>query len=371
MTQPWELFSRRYWERLVRQPSFVRWASRFPLTRPIARRRAGDLFDLAAGFVYSQVLSACIQLNLFEIVAENPKTPDQLAPLIGLNREQTEKLLTAACSLNLLKRRAGDRFGLGHLGSAVLANPGVAEMVRHHALFYSDLSDPVRLMREPEMPTNLADFWAYAKAQDKKGLVDDQTRDYSALMAASQAFIADEVLSAFPLTNVGCLLDVGGGEGAFVCEAAKQSTNSQFILFDLPSVAERAQARFETERIADRAKAIGGDFFADSLPKGADAVSFIRVIHDHDDESALRLLASAKRALPPGGTLLLAEPMSGTSGVERMGDAYFAFYLLAMKSGKPRTRQTLSDMLSAVGFQSIRPLATNNPIICSVLVAKA
>jgi hypothetical protein len=58
---------------LLASPRFRRWAAAFPLTRPIARRRTRDLFDLCAGFVYSQVLYACVRLRLFEILAEGPQ----------------------------------------------------------------------------------------------------------------------------------------------------------------------------------------------------------------------------------------------------------------------------------------------------------
>ncbi len=46
-------------------PDFQRFAGTFVLTRPIARRRAGALFDLCAGFVYSQILLACVRLAAF------------------------------------------------------------------------------------------------------------------------------------------------------------------------------------------------------------------------------------------------------------------------------------------------------------------
>ncbi|MFU8765893.1 MAG: hypothetical protein ACNA7T_15290, partial [Haliea sp.] len=48
-------------DRLLTNPRFHHWAVRLPLTRPIARRRSRELFDLTAGFVYSQVLFACVQ----------------------------------------------------------------------------------------------------------------------------------------------------------------------------------------------------------------------------------------------------------------------------------------------------------------------
>ncbi len=51
----------------------------------------------------------------------------------------------------------------------------------------------------------------------------------------------------------------------------------------------------------------------------------------------------AHDALPPGGTLLIAEPMAGTPGAEAMGDAYFGLYLWAMGSGRPRSAAAYAD----------------------------
>jgi demethylspheroidene O-methyltransferase len=75
-------------------------------------------------------------------------------------------------------------------------------------------------------------------------------------------------------------------------------------------------------------------------------------------------------ALPPGGTLLLAEPMAGTPGAEAMGDAYFGFYLLAMGRGRPRRALELTAMLKAAGFASVRPMPTRMPLQTRLLVAR-
>ena len=61
--------------RKVADPAFRRWASRFPLTRSVARRQARALFDLTAGFVYSQVLAACVRVDLFEMLAARAARP--------------------------------------------------------------------------------------------------------------------------------------------------------------------------------------------------------------------------------------------------------------------------------------------------------
>ena len=101
-------------------------------------------------------------------------------------------------------------------------------------------------------------------------------------------------------------------------------------LFDLPAVTARATARFAAEGLSHRAETQGGNFRTAPLPTGADVISLVRVVHDHDDDTVRLLLRAAYEALGDGGTLLIAEPMAGTAGAEPVTDAYFGFYLLAM-----------------------------------------
>jgi len=107
----------------------------------------------------------------------------------------------------------------------------------------------------------------------------------------------------------------------------------------------------------------------DALPRGADLVTLVRVLHDHDDPLVETVLRSAFQALEPGGRLLVAEPLAGTTGAERMGDAYFGIYLWAMGSGRPRSAKELTGMLEKAGFSRIRRLPTRIPLQTSVLVA--
>ena len=186
-------------DRLLADARFQRWAAAFPLTRRVARRRAQALFDLCAGFVYSQVLFACVELGVFDILSEQPQTVAQLSRRLSLSTQATQRLLDAAASLRLVERRGSDRFGLGVLGAALLGNPAVAAMVEHHRLLYADLDDPVALLRGARRDTALARYWPYAGADRPDALTPDEVRDYTALMSASQALIAGDVLDAYPL----------------------------------------------------------------------------------------------------------------------------------------------------------------------------
>ncbi|MCS6932109.1 MAG: acetylserotonin O-methyltransferase [Acetobacteraceae bacterium] len=356
-------------DRLVANPAFRRWAARFPLTRRIARKRARALFDLSAGFVYSQILYACVRLDLFAVLAEGPAEERTLAARLSLPPEGASLLLKGAEALGLVQRR-GALWGLGPLGAAMVGNRAVAAMVEHHAALYADLADPVALLRGQGGGGELARLWGYVRAEDPRALGAQDVARYSALMADSQTLIADEVLDAFDLSDRRLLMDVGGGEGAFLIAAGRRHPALRLRLFDLPAVAERARARFAAAGMAARAEAVGGDFHRDALPGGADAVSLLRVVHDHDDAAAARLLARAHAALPPGGVLLLAEPMAGTPGAEPVGDAYFGFYLRAMGSGRPRRAAELVAMLRAAGFAEARPVPTATPLQTGLIVAR-
>jgi demethylspheroidene O-methyltransferase len=357
-------------DRWLSSPRFQRWAAAFPLTRPTARRRARALFDVCAGFVYSQILFACVRLKLFDLLAAGPRSAAAIAEILKLPLASTERLLEAAVSLRLVEKRAAGRFGLGALGAALIGNPAVGAMIEHHTLLYADLHDPVGLLRGEQGQTELGRYWAYSGSDKPAALPSVSTRDYTSLMSDSQPLVAAEILDAYPLHKHRCLLDVGGGDGSFLIEASKRCAQLQLRLFDLPTVAERAARRFESLGLAARAQAVGGDFLKDGLPGGADVLSLIRVVHDHDDDGVTALLRAARLALPPKGVLLLAEPMMGTPGAETVGDAYFGFYLLAMGRGKPRTPQQLQRMLSSAGFASSQLVRTRQPLQSRLIVAR-
>ena len=357
--------------RLLADARFQRWAAGFPLTRPIARRRTRALFDLVAGFVYSQTLAACVSLDLFDSLADGPLTVAILARQHALQEPAMATLLKAATALDLLERLPDGRFGLGSLGAALRGNPSVNAMIEHHAMLYADLADPVALLRGHSATPRLAGFWAYAGNADPASARPEQVRHYSALMAESQAFVAGEVLDAYPLGRHRRLLDIGGGTGVFLSAAASRVPALELMLFDLPAVAQLARGRFAETGLAARVRVFEGSFFADPLPGGADVASLIRVLHDHDDDAARSILRRAHAALPRGGVLLVAEPMSGTAGAAPIGDAYFGFYLTAMGSGRPRTPGEISDLLLQAGFRRPRMLRTRLPLLVRLMIATA
>ncbi len=362
--------------RLLSDPRFQRWAADFPLTRPIARSRAKGLFDLVAGFVYSQTLAACVRLDLFRILSNGPMTVGALAERLDLPVEATARLMGAAASLRLVEPAGKDgadpqtsaRYALGVQGAALLGNAGLMEMIAHHDLLYADLGDSVGLLRRGA--GSLATFWPYAVSATPAQKTASEVQAYSELMAASLPTVAADVFKAYPIGRHRRLMDVGGGEGAFLTAAAAHAPNLELRLFDLPAVADRARARLARHNLEHRAEVLEGDFLSEALPVGADLITLIRILHDHDDAGVLALLCRVRAALPDDGALLVAEPMSDAKGGDRVADAYFAFYLKAMGRGRARTPQELGALMETAGFTRRRQLRTRSPFLLRAILAR-
>jgi demethylspheroidene O-methyltransferase len=142
------------------------------------------------------------------------------------------------------------------------------------------------------------------------------------------------------------------------------------MLYDLPAVAHRARARLACAGLSDRTEIVGGDFLSEPLPSGADLITLVRILHDHDDEGVLRVLRAARAVLPSNGALLVAEPMSSAPKADRIADVYFAFYLLAMGRGRARTPAEIMDLMYVAGFRRTRPVRTRTPILLRAIVAR-
>jgi demethylspheroidene O-methyltransferase len=162
-------------------------------------------------------------------------------------------------------------------------------------------------------------------------------------------------------------MDVGGGTGAFLAAVARAAPHLRLTLFDLPAVAPQARARFAADRT--HVTIVPGSFRDDPLPQGADTISLVRVLYDHADDTVRALLARVHAALPPGGRLIISEPMTGGTRPERAGDAYFALYCMAMRTGRARSAAEIAALLAASGFAAITTPRPARPFVTSIITA--
>ena len=357
-----EAVQRRFrWRRLIASRRFQIWAARTPLLRRIARAEGAALFDLVAGFVNAQVLMALVELRVLHLLTDAPRLVADLAAHCNIPAARMHVLLQAGAGLGLLRRQRDGQFSLSLRGAAMLGVPGLEGMIRHHRALYADLADPVDFFRNGQ-DTDLARFWPYVFGAN--GAVDPEvTATYSGLMAESQQLVAEDTLRVVDLHGVRHLMDVGGGTGAFLSAAKDNYPLLDMTLFDLPVVVGSVVP-------AARMTIHPGSFRDDPLPQGADAISLIRVLYDHDDATVSALLARIYAVLPVGGRLIISEPMSGGAKPDRVTDVYFAVYTLAMRTGRTRSATEILGLLTAAGFTDLRAVVGFRPFVTSVITAR-
>jgi demethylspheroidene O-methyltransferase len=347
-------FIKRLRNRLIADPKFIAFAQRFVLTRPVARRQSVELFDLLAGFSYSQTLYACVRLNIIGLVGQGGISLDALAKAASLDIGKAALLTKAAVALGILDSD-GEHIILGPHGAALLAQPWIMRFIEHHSHFYRDLEDPVALLRGEHVEGGLRDYWRYDQTGEGKAA-------YSALMAASQAAVSEQVLRAYDFGRHSSVLDVGGGSGAFLSAVGARHPHLKLNLFDLPGVVALPPT--------DSAIAIerhGGDFRSDRLPDALDLVTVVRVVHDHDDAAVLALLKNIRRSCGHETVLMITEPFAGNRSTARVTDAYFNLYFAAMGQGRTRTPAEIAALAAEAGFTGLRIWPTDMPLIAGVI----
>jgi demethylspheroidene O-methyltransferase len=224
------------------------------------------------------------------------------------------------------------------------------------------------LLKGEKAPTALQSYWAYADEDKGETAKLADVSAYTELMGQSQATVAQEILAAYDFSRHDHLLDIGGSNGSFILAAAARHKSLRFTLFDLPAVGQIARQRIVSAQLDNRVTVAEGSFLTDLLPGSADVATLIRVLHDHDDEAVHTILASARKALRPNGTLVVAEPLSGVSSIAPVADAYFGMYFAAMGQGKTRTAAEIAEMGLKTGFKSARVIPSRNPLITGLIV---
>lgn len=348
--------------RLAGSARFRAFCARVPGLRWLAQREGAALFDLMQGFVQSQVLSALVELRILHRLAEAPASVPALAARLEVPAERLRVLLQAGAALKLLTRGPGETYALAPRGAAFLSVPGLQALVAHHRVLYADLSDPAAFFRGATDPA-LARFWPYVFGA---GQAEDPATaaTYSRLMSDSQSVVAEETLRHLDLCASRHLMDVGGGTGTFLRAVHDRWPALRLTLFDLPAVLAAAQAPPGTTLHP-------GSFRDGPLPQGADTISLVRVLYDHSDATVAALLAAVAKALPPGGRLIISEPMGGGAQPDPQTDVYFAVYTLAMQTGRARSPAEIGALLAGAGFEGISLKSRDFSFVTCVLTAVA
>jgi SAM-dependent methyltransferase len=156
--------------------------------------------------------------------------------------------------------------------------------------------------------------------------------------------------------------DIGGGQGALVAAILNSKPHLKGILFDRPSAVVGAPGVLQAQGVADRCDVIGGDFFQ-AVP-AADVYTLKWVLSDWDDARARQILQNCRRAMNPGGKVLVVDPVA-MAGQER----FSLSMVVVWNGGGVRTEAELRALLASAGLAVERVLPTET--LFHIVEAKA
>ncbi|MGE5842907.1 MAG: methyltransferase [Deltaproteobacteria bacterium] len=168
------------------------------------------------------------------------------------------------------------------------------------------------------------------------------------------------VIQAYDFSGIHKIVDVGGSHGSLLLAILQAHPEMTGILFDLPLVVESARKKIAEADLAQRCEVVGGDFFV-SLPAGGDAYLLRWIIHDWDDEHAVKILRNCRNAMNETARLLLVEAIIPHEDALHPGKV-IDFDMLVGLGGKERTEEEYSALFEASGFRLNRIIPTASPL---------
>jgi hypothetical protein len=317
------------------------------------------MFGLLNG-VYAAGAVACLaQFGIPDLVESGPKSPEDLAIQIGVQPQALYRLMRATAGVGVLAETSDGRFSETPL-SAVLrsnANPSLRALAmmggrEWHGIGWAHLADCVRTGRPALELLHGTPFFEYLeKCPGESALFD-------AAMTALSMMDAPAVTAAYSFATVGSIVDVAGGVGLLLATILKANPHMKGTLYDVPHVIERAKVG-PLASVLDRCAFQSGDMFA-SVPDKADAYIMKHIIHDWPDADCLKILRACRRAVKPGGKMLVVENII-RPGNEFAPGKFLDLQMLIFPGGRERTEQEFRELFEAAGWRLTRVVSTAVP----------
>ncbi|MEU7853260.1 methyltransferase [Nonomuraea sp. NPDC049141] len=264
------------------------------------------LWGAVSGISRFSALLTMAELGVADQLADGPLDTEQLAKRCGAHAPALRRVLRELASMGVVRRVGADGFDLTDAGAALRSDvPGSIRssirMLGEDSFWYAmgRLPDTVRT-GSSAFVTKYGHLYEYLATNP------DSARIFDAYMTARAIPFTEGLVKRYDFAGVGTLVDVAGGRGHILATVLHAHPDMRGILYDLDHVADGARELLAAEGLADRSEAVAGDFFA-SVPAGADAYLLASVLHNWDDGDAVRILRNVRRAMNPGGRVLVLE----------------------------------------------------------------
>ena len=322
----------------------------------------GELWA-AADLVTPMAIRVAATLRLADHIAAGTQTAEALAAAVDTDRDALGRLLGHLVTAGVLSRAGTGGYRLTALGEHLRDDDpdGVRPWIDlEGAIGRADLCF-VQLLHtvrtgEPAFPRQFGrPFWDDLSADPGRAA------SFDALMGARLVADAPAVAAAYPWGTLGHVVDVGGGSASLLIAILRAHGDLRGTVIDLAGPVARAGQAIASAGLGDRAGTQAGSFF-DALPAGAGGYVLSGILHDWDDEDALRILQRCADAAAETGKVLVVDHIRDAQGgtADTEGDLRMLCYV----HGRERTLDRLGELATSAGLQvsSVTPAGSRSII---------
>jgi hypothetical protein len=307
-----------------------------------------------ADYVVPFALRVVCDLGVADHLRDGPRSVAALAKATNAHEPSLSRVLRALASRGIFTEVSPGTFDLTRLAD-LLCSDHPSSMREAFPLLHGDVKAwahfdySVRTGRSAFDDAHGCNYWAY---------LDQHPDENAQLDAAQQAQTRLELrvlTRVYDWASIGTVVDVCGGNGAFIGGLLSHVPTLRGILLDRPPVVARAPEVLAKAGVLDRCEIRGGSFL-EGVPAGADAYILKRILYSWPDESAVLFLGHIRRAMHTGSRLLIIEPVLGP---EASADAWrYDLRMLALSGSGSRTRAQHEALLARAGMTLTRVVET-------------
>ena len=319
---------------------------------------AGVAHQLLMGFRGTHLLYVAAELGVADVLQEGPVTVDEIATRLGAHRDPLHRVLRALAQLGVLAEASDGRLSLTPVGDCLRTDrPGslrpLARFWGHEMMQRAWGSLLHTIMTGETAFDHALGMSAFAYLQSHP----DAAAIYHDGMAKIQVLETNAVIDAYEFPPCGTIVDVGGGNGSLLAAILQTVPATGGVVVDLPNAQSDVEATIRTAGLTDRVRFEPGDFFTE-VTAGGDCYLLRQIIHDWEDDDAMTILRTCRRAIAPDGRLLIIELILPPEGTDSLDAVMIDVTMLVRLGGRERTAAQYATLLEKTGFNLDRVLTT-------------
>lgn len=305
------------------------------------------------GGLISQCIYVAAKLGIADLLKDSHKSCSELAALTGTDTRSLYRLMRALSSIDIFAENEQGYFMLTPLANCLQKN--ISKSLRffnqeEQYRVYANLLYSIKTGRNAFEYTYGMNMYHYLSENPEYARIFDEA------MAFGTEAEKNAIVEAYDFSGIRKLIDVGGGKGNLISAILKSNSKMEGILYEQPHLSEDAKHLLKAQGVSERCEFLTGDFF-ESVPNGGNTYILKHVLHNWDNERAIKILKNCHKVMAKNGKILVIEIVIRT-GNEQFEGKFADLVMLQFLTGAERTKEEYRVLFERAGFKLTKIIPT-------------